>query len=113
MRETKVRGGAIRVTGKLAPEVVERVVRASFPKFRHCYETELVSNPKLDGQITLKIAIKANGEVERASEEQSTLADARVVSCVVGVAGKIVFPTPEQGNVAVVFPILFSSSAVP
>jgi hypothetical protein len=94
--------------GRLAPEVIQGVVRQNFGKFRACYEAGLKKDPKLAGDIKVRFVIKEDGTVTDAKDEGSTLADKDVVACVVGAVSPMTFPKPEGGIVTVVYPIKFT-----
>ncbi|MBL8607517.1 MAG: hypothetical protein JNL38_09365, partial [Myxococcales bacterium] len=49
-----VREGAPVVRGGLPVEVIQRVVRMSFGRFRLCYEEGLRTNPNLAGTVTVR-----------------------------------------------------------
>jgi hypothetical protein len=96
------------VNGRLAPEVIQRTVRATFGGFRLCYERALKSNPLLKGRVSVKFVIELDGHVVRAQDAGSELPDADVVACVVKQFATLVFPPPEGGIVTVVYPIIFT-----
>jgi len=101
----KLREGAVTVTGALPPEVVRRIVRQNFGRFRLCYENGLRKNPNLAGNLLVSFTIDAAGAVSRASDGGSTLADPAVVTCVVRAFGALSFPQPVSGSVTVGYPI--------
>lgn len=93
--------------GKLPPEVIKRVIRANFPRFRRCYERGLASDPTLAGTVVVRLIVDATGAVETASLAGGTLDDATVRTCVLGVYATLSFPDPESGKVFVTYPIDF------
>ncbi len=100
--------GTTQVTGRLPPEVVQRIVRQNYGRFRMCYENGLRSNPNLTGRVTARFVISREGSVSNVQNGGSDLPDAAVVSCVVQAFYGLSFPTPENGIVSVSYPILFS-----
>ena len=108
-----LRMGATTVTGRLPPEVIQRIVRQNFGRFRLCYETGLKSDPALEGKVAVRFVIDADGGVSSAAQDPSTtLADKTVVSCVVRAFSTMSFPKPEGGGiVTVVYPITFNPGA--
>ncbi len=104
--------GATAVTGSLPPEVVQRVVRQSFGRYRLCYEEGLARNGKLEGRIAVQLVIGKDGAVVSAdAAKETTLADAAVVACVVGAVRSLSFPAPDGGGVVTVtYPIELSPS---
>lgn len=95
------------VTGRLPPEVIQRIVRQNFGRFRLCYENGSRSNPGLSGRVSVKFVIDRSGGVSMASDSGSDLPDKGVVQCVVRGFGNLSFPQPEGGLVTVVYPIMF------
>lgn len=93
--------------GRLAPEVIQDVVRSHFGQFRTCYESGLSRNAKLQGQVTVKYVINLDGTTQQASDDGSTLPDPQVVQCVVAGFAKLVYPPPQGGYVTVVYPVQF------
>jgi hypothetical protein len=94
--------------GRLPPERIQSVVRASFPSFKQCYEAGLARDPKLAGTVTVRFTINLSGLVEGAANDGSSLPDQAVVACIVGAFGKLAFEKPNGGIVTVVYPIVFS-----
>jgi hypothetical protein len=107
-RSPSIRQGATQVNGRLPPEVIQRIVRQNFGRFRLCYENGLRTNPNLSGRVGVKFVIDRSGSVSTASDGGSDLPDQAVVSCVVRGFGNLSFPQPEGGIVTVVYPIIFN-----
>jgi hypothetical protein len=102
-----IRQGAISVNGRLPPEVIQRIVRQNFGRFRLCYENGLRNNPTLQGRVATKYIIDRDGSVKSTQDSGSDLPDQNVVQCVVKAFGNISYPQPEGGIVTVVFPLIF------
>lgn len=96
------------VSGRIAPEVIQRIVRQSFGRFRLCYENGLRSNPNLQGRVAVRFIIDRSGRVTSASNAGSDLPDSAVVSCVTRSFSGMSFPEPENGIVSVTYPISFA-----
>ncbi len=109
----KVRMGAVTVNGRLPPEVIQRIVRQNFGRFRMCYEQGLGRNPNLEGRVASRFIIGHDGSIASVTNGGSDLPDAGVVSCVLGAFKGLSFPQPEGGIVSVVYPIMFEPGAVP
>jgi hypothetical protein len=107
-RAPSIRQGATQVNGRLPPEVIQRIVRQNFGRFRLCYENGMRTNPNLQGRVAVKFVIDRTGSVSTASDGGSDLPDQAVVSCVVRGFGNLSFPQPEGGIVTVVYPIIFN-----
>ncbi|XXX77428.1 AgmX/PglI C-terminal domain-containing protein [Sorangium sp. So ce134] len=100
-----VRMGATQVSGRLPPEVIQRIVRQSFGRFRLCYERGLRRDARLQGRVAVRFTIDPSGEVVNARDGGSDLPDGAVVSCVIRAFHGLSFPAPEAGSVDVVYPI--------
>ncbi|WP_394831858.1 AgmX/PglI C-terminal domain-containing protein [Pendulispora rubella] len=107
-RAPSIRQGTTQVNGRLPPEVIQRIVRQNFGRFRLCYENGMRTNPNLSGRVSVKFVIDRQGAVATASDGGSELPDQGVVQCVVRGFGNLSFPQPEGGIVTVVYPIIFS-----
>lgn len=100
--------GVTKLSGRLPPEIIQRVIRQNFGRMRACYEPALRSNPNLQGRVAVKFVIGRDGSVGSASNGGSDLPDSGVVSCVVRAFYGISFPQPDDGIVTVTYPIMFS-----
>lgn len=107
-RAPKIRSGGDTVSGHLPPEVVQRIVRQNYGRFRQCYENGLRANPNLTGRVTARFVIGREGSVTNVQNGGSDIPDSGVVSCVVSAFYGLSFPTPEAGIVTVSYPIMFS-----
>ena len=96
------------MNGRLPAEVIQRIVRQNFGRFRLCYENGLRTKPKLQGRVSVKFVIDPNGAVESVGNAGSDMPDAGVVSCVQRAFYGLSFPQPEEGMVTVTYPITFS-----
>ena len=104
-----LRQGATTVNGRLAPEVIQRIVRQNFGRFRLCYEDGLRKNALLEGRIAVKFVIDGTGAVQSVVDGGSDLPDSSVVACVVRAFDSLAFPQPEGGGiVTVVYPIILA-----
>jgi len=99
--------GATSVSGRLPPEVIQRIVRQNFGRFRLCYENGLRNNPNLQGRVTVRFVISRKGTVSNVSGG-GDLPDGGVVSCVTRAFYSLSFPQPEGGIVTVGYPIMFA-----
>jgi hypothetical protein len=96
------------VNGRLPAEVIQRIVRQNYGRFRLCYENGLRSNPNLQGRVEVRFVIGRDGAVSNVANGASDLPDATVVQCVTRAYYGLSFPQPESGIVRVVYPIMFS-----
>lgn len=106
-KSPSLRQGSTQVNGRLPPEVIQRIVRQNFGRFRLCYENGLRTAPTLAGTISVKFVIDRTGAVTSTADSGSDLPDKAVVQCVVSAFGNLSFPQPEGGIVTVVYPIEF------
>ena len=95
----------IELSGRLPPEVIQRIVRQNYGRFRFCYEQGLVRNPNLEGRVTTRFIIGRDGAVSNVQNGGSDLPDAGVQSCIVQSFYGLSFPAPENGVVTVSYPI--------
>ncbi len=110
----RVRQGTTTVNGRLPPEVIQRIVRQNFGRYRLCYEQGLQKDPKLSGKVAIKFVIDTQGAVSSAASDPSTtMSDASVVSCVTRGFSNLSFPQPEGGIVVVIYPLIFEPGDTP
>lgn len=105
-----VRRGELTVNGRLPPEVVQRVMRQNFGRFRLCYENGLRTAPKLEGKVTLAFTIRRDGKVEGATAT-TDLTDKAVSTCMARAVESISFPSPDGGVAKVTFELLLTPPA--
>lgn len=103
-----IRNGQTKVTGKLPPEVVQRIVRQSFAKYHACYEAGLAKDPTLRGRVSVAFTIDKTGAPTAVKSDASDLPNKDVIACVTKAFEKLSFPAPEGGTVSVVYPLSFS-----
>ena len=103
-----MRVGATTMSGHIPPEVIQRIVRQNFGRFRACYESGLRSDPSLAGHVSVRFVIGRDGSTMGVANGGSDLPDGGVVSCVVRAFGGLSFPAPDDGIVTVVYPIVFA-----
>jgi hypothetical protein len=101
-------GGGCSVSGRLPPEIIQRIVRQNFGRFRACYQSGLSRSPDLAGRVTARFVIGRDGAVSNVADGGSDIPDPTVVSCVVRAFYGLSFPQPEGGIVTVTYPIAFS-----
>jgi hypothetical protein len=102
-----LRAGPVTVNGALPTEVIQRIVRQNFGRFRLCYENGQRTNPDLRGRVSVKFVIDRSGAVSTAADAGSDLAERAVIACIVHAFENLSFPQPEGGVVTVVYPLLF------
>jgi hypothetical protein len=107
-RAPTIRAGATVVSGRLPPEVIQRIVRQNSGRFRACYEEGLRRDHTLTGRVAVRFMIDRSGSVAQTEDGGSDLPNQDVVTCVVRAFGGLSFPEPAGGLVTVVYPIVFS-----
>jgi hypothetical protein len=104
----KLRSGPTESNGRLPAEVIQRIVRQNFGRFRLCYEAGLRGNPGLSGRVATKFVIGRDGAVMQSSDAGSDLPDQQVVACVVRSFNTLSFPAPDGGIATVTYPIILT-----
>jgi hypothetical protein len=94
--------------GRLTPEGIRDVVRASFPSMKACYDAALSKDQAAEGTIAVRLVIHEDGSVSDAKRESSTINDAAMVGCVVDAFKTIAFPVSSGGEATVIYPLQFS-----
>jgi tetratricopeptide (TPR) repeat protein len=105
-RPPQVRMGATQVSGRLPPEIIQRIVRQRFGTLRACYEDGLRRNPRLQGRVSVRFVIEGDGAVEQA-QATGEIEDAEVLRCIAAAFRQMTFPAPEGGIITVVYPVVF------
>lgn len=99
--------GQTEVSGRLPAQVIQRIVRQNFGRFRLCYEQGLAKNPLLEGRVSVRFVIGNDGAVSAVSAA-GDLADQGTKSCVAAAFYGLSFPSPENGIVKVNYPLMFT-----
>jgi len=103
--------GATLSSSALPPEVVRRIVRQNFARFRLCYENGLRTDPTLEGSVRTRFVIESDGAVGTVSDAGSVMSDPGVTACVQRAFGGLAFPVPAGGvSMAVTYSLSFTSS---
>jgi hypothetical protein len=86
--------------GGLPNEIVGRIVRQRFGRFRSCYATAVATRKNVAGRITLELSIERDGKLTGVKNAGSTLNDATAVRCVVDATTDLEFPKTDASTVA-------------
>ena len=105
-----IRMGATQVSGRVPPEVIQRIVRQNFGRFRRCYLEGLARSPHLQGRVSVRFVIGRDGSVTASENAGSDLPDIRTIECVVRATTGLSFPAPDGGTITVTYPISFSNN---
>jgi hypothetical protein len=104
----RLRIGQTTMSGRLPPEVIQRIVRQNFGRFRLCYENGLRTNPNLQGRVVVNFVIGRSGAVQSAAGGGDM--PSAVTSCIVSSFYGLSFPPPDGGIVTVSYPIVLTPS---
>jgi len=111
MSDIAISSGNPTVEGSLDKELIRRVIHAHRNQVRFCYESELVRHPGMNGKVTVKFIIGANGLVQKSGLDASTLGNGNVKGCIVSRVTQWEFPKPKGGGIVVVsYPFLLKES---
>ena len=99
-----------RTTPGRDPDAIEAMITRHRAQIAHCYETELRKTPGLEGKIVVRFTVRANGRVTGAKVIQSTMGNAKVERCIVGVIRRFKFDVVgrEKGNLTYEYPFIFT-----
>jgi hypothetical protein len=109
----RIRGRVTPVSGprRIPPSLdrgqVVAVINRHIAAITHCYETRLLANPALSGQIVFDWIVTESGGVSAVSVRSSTVSDPLVASCIRRVIQRMRFPQPRGGPAAISFPFGF------
>jgi hypothetical protein len=93
-------------TGDLDKTIIRRYIKRNIQKLQYCYEQQLLTKKTLQGTVTAKFTISADGVVT--SSTASGMKDKEVESCIATTIKAIAFPKPKGGGeVAVTYPLTF------
>jgi hypothetical protein len=95
--------GKLSIFGSLDATAATATVRKFRGRFLYCYETALLKAPKLEGTVTLELAVEADGKVSSAT---ASGVDAGVDECLRHGALTIAFP-PGKKTAKVSVPLAF------
>lgn len=95
------------VSGRVPPEVIQRIVRQRWGALRACYEDGLRRRGEFSGRVSVKFVVTHDGSVGTAMDAGSDISDKKTIECVVDVFRHLVFPAPD-GNITVVYPLMLA-----
>lgn len=99
------------VVGSLDKELIRKVIHANRNQIRFCYESQLNRFPKLEGKVSIRFMITAEGSVSQSSVAQTTVGNAELEACVAGRVRMWTFPKPKGGGIVIVtYPFIFKQS---
>jgi len=98
------------IMGGLDKDLIDKIIKQHIREIRYCYEKEAnKSTADLRGRVMMRFVIAASGRVSQSGVESTSLSNAGVEKCLVGVMQRIVFPEPLGGGIVEVsYPFLFA-----
>ena len=112
-RDVNVATGTAVVMGSIDKELIRKVIQEHASQIRYCYEQQLAINPRLQGKVSIKWIINADGSASSPQVDASatTLDDATVHKCMMDRITSWAFPKPKGGGIAVItYPWILRSS---
>jgi len=104
----RMRSGTTTSSGRIPPEIIQRIIRQNFGRFKMCYERGLRGDPNLSGRVAVRFTIGRDGSVTQVANGGSDIPNGEVVGCVVNSFKGLSFPAPESGIVTVGYSISLS-----
>jgi len=104
----RMRSGTTTSSGRIPPEIIQRIIRQNFGRFKMCYERGLRGDPNLSGRVAVRFTIGRDGAVTQVANGGSDIPNGEVVGCVVNSFKGLSFPAPESGIVTVGYSISLS-----
>ena len=103
-RDVKVDTGNATVMGSIDKELIRKVIQDHAAQIRYCYEQQLAINPRLQGKVSIKWIIQADGSATnpQVDESATTLDDGKVHECMMSRITSWQFPKPKGGGIAVI-----------
>lgn len=105
-----LRQGPTQVTGRLPPEVIQRIVRQQYGRFRQCAQQ---APPRAMLRVMAQFTIDEAGHIGRDTTVTTEPEEAAMNACITHRLAGVSFPQPEGGTVAVVYPLAISREIVP
>lgn len=103
--------GSVNCVGKLEEAVADPVIDPLMGGMTACYNTALVTQPELSGNLTIRAVLGPQGEHMEPPRVQAgpDLSDQALIDCVAALLPALTYPPLGEGNTAVcLHPILFS-----
>ena len=100
--------GVTTTDGGLSREQVRRTIRQHINEVRFCYEQGLMSRPDLEGRVSVRFMVNADGVVGMSSVADSSGPTAQVGSCVSQAMRRWSFPS-SSGPTLVTYPFVLQS----
>ncbi len=103
--------GTPTMMGGIDKSDVDKVVKQHLTYLRYCYSRELQKQPQLNGKVSIRFVIAADGAVSSATVSRSTLGHPPTESCMTNKFLQMQFPELKGGGIAIItYPFVFASS---
>lgn len=100
-REIEVRGG-------LEDSVVRQIIEERLPAIRICYETALLQNAELQGEVMMSWTVQPLGNVSDVVSESHDITNTELQSCIRERVSQWKFPEPKGGGIVNIrYPFVF------
>lgn len=90
------------------PANIRHVVNSRANRIRHCFESQLQTNPTLSGNITVGWRVQLDGSASDASINESTMGNRDVENCIIRVVNRMRFEEPDGGICIISYPFVFT-----
>ncbi len=88
-----------KILGAIDPELIRKIMREYIPRFRHCYQRELLQNESVAGVFDLEFQINAVGKGVNVGVKSNGKGFSRKgIGCLKRVVSLIKFPKPKGGG---------------
>ena len=85
--------------GEIDREAILRVIRRNQNKFQRCYQLALNQKASIQGNLSMRWMISANGKGRNARAAGSDIDSDTLKNCVAGVLESLIFPEPPSGQI--------------
>ena len=99
------------VAGFLSGEQISSVISAQQARFASCYQDARAVWPALEGRVTMRFIVAADGTVDTAEVLDSSVGHAAFDCCIASVTAGLVFDRPRGGIVVATYPFTFRRPA--
>jgi hypothetical protein len=101
------------LSGPLGLPEVERTITPSFARFLDCYEAGRAADPKLEGQVNIRLVIEEDGSTRDVHIAHTTLGSPAAESCLEASFRGLSFPRSARGQTTVIYPLFFVPGSSP
>lgn len=103
----QIRTASVTASGGLSSEEIRRTVRRHINEVRSCYEDESARNPQLEGRVSIRLMISAEGTVQTSEVASGANALTEVGTCIAQATRRWSFPR-SNGPTLVSYPFILA-----